>query len=146
MNAPAFFNKIPRQYLIGGIIAFVLVCVFGYYQLISFESTDDAFIDGHIAPVSALVQGRIVSVTVQDNQIVHQGDLLAQIDDKDYVYDRDMAQADFLAAQAELNEAQTDEKRYEKLVSKQEISKEEFDHTSLRVKNVIMKFFNISSL
>lgn len=137
MNAPAFMNKIPRQYQIGGVVLFLLLCAIGYYYVVSFESTDDAFVDGHIAPVSAQVQGRIVHVDVQDNQMVKQGDLLAEIDEKDYTYDRDMAQADYLAAQAELAQAQKDTDRYQKLLTNQEISKQEYDQTSLRVKNAM---------
>jgi len=135
MKMPAFLNQVPRQYLIGGLIAFVALCGLGYYQLVSFESTDDAFIDGHIAPISAQVEGRIIEVLVKDNQMVKKDDILARIDDKDYMYKRDAAQADELAAQAELEEAQKDQARYEQLLSRQEISKQEFDHTSLRVSN-----------
>ena len=114
-----------------------MIFAFTYYQFISFESTDDAFVDGHIAPISAQVEGRIVEVLVKDNQMVKSGDILARIDDKDYTYKRDMAQADALAAQAELQEAQKDQSRYQQLLSRQEVSKQEFDHTSLRVSNAL---------
>ena len=93
-----------------------LICGFAFYQFISFESTDDAFVDGHIAPVSAQVEGRVIEVLIKDNQTVKSGDVLARIDDKDYTYKRDMAQADELAAQAELQEAQKDQARYEQLL------------------------------
>jgi membrane fusion protein, multidrug efflux system len=135
MAKPAFMNKIPRIYWIIGLVLLAVICVYAYYQLSSFETTDDAFIDGHIAPVSAQVQGRVMDVLVKDNQMVKTGDVLALIDDKDYVYKRDMAQADELAADAELQEAQKDQGRYEQLLSHQEVSKQEFDHTTLRVKN-----------
>jgi len=139
MTLPGFLNKVPRQYLISGVLAFVVICGFGYYQLTSFESTDDAFIDGHIAPISAQVNGRIIKVLVNDNQRVKKGDLLALIDDKDYTYKRDMAQADNIAAEAELQEALRDQERYNQLLARQEISKQEFDHTSLRVRNAQAK-------
>jgi len=135
MNAPAFFSKVPRSYLIGGIAALIAVGLFVYYHLASFEATDDAFIDGHIAPVSAQVQGRVIEVLARDNQVVKKGDILARIDDKDYTFKRNEAQADAFAAQAELLEAQKDEQRYKQLLSRQEISKQEYDHTSLRVRN-----------
>lgn len=135
MEMPAFLKKIPRKYLVTGLIAVVLIGSFVYYQLTSFESTDDAFVDGHIAPVSAQVEGRIAEVLIKDNQMVKKGDVLALISDKDYTYKRDMAQADEFAAEAQLQEAQKDQERYKKLLSRQEISKQEFDHTSLQVKN-----------
>jgi len=135
MTEPAFLKKIPRPYLVLGAVVVAVACIFWVYQLSSFEGTDDAFIDGHVAPVSAQVQGRITAVLIKDNQLVKKGDVLATIDDRDYTYKRDMAQADTLAAQAELQEALADQARYEKLIQSQEISKQEFAHTSLRVKN-----------
>jgi membrane fusion protein (multidrug efflux system) len=137
MPMPEFLKKIPRKYLTAGIVAFVLLCGFAYYQLVSFESTDDAFVDGHISPVSAQVEGRVVGVLVKDNQLVKSGDILALIDDKDYADKRDVAEADELAAEAELQEAQKDQARYETLLTRQEISKQEFDHASLRVRNAL---------
>ena len=123
--------------MITGIVAFVLICGFAYYQLTSFESTDDAFIDGHMAPVSAQVEGKVIEVLVKDNQMVKSGDVLVRIDDKDYTDKRDIAQADELAAEAQLQDAQKDQARYETLLSRQEISKQEFDHSSLQVKNAL---------
>jgi len=48
------------------------------------ESTDDAFIDGHIIPVSARVPGYVLKLHVRDNQPVNEGDLLITLDDRDY--------------------------------------------------------------
>jgi len=135
MNTPAFLKNVPKKYLIAGIAAFLLIFGFTFYQFISFESTDDAFVDGHIAPVSARVEGQVVELLVKDNQMVKSGDVLARIDDKDYTDKRDMAQADDFAAEAELQEALKDNLRYKTLLSNQEISKQEFDNTSLRVRN-----------
>lgn len=135
MATPHFLKRIPIQYLITSIVAFIALSGFAFYQLTSFESTDDAFIDGHVAPVSSQVEGRVVEILIKDNQSVKYGEVLALIDDKDYTYKRDEAKADELAADAELQEAQKDQARYEKLLARQEISRQEFDHTSLRVKN-----------
>jgi membrane fusion protein (multidrug efflux system) len=57
----------------------------GYYvHSLSFESTDDAFIEGHIAPVSSRVAGHVAKVCVDDNQLVKQGELLAELDPSDF--------------------------------------------------------------
>jgi len=142
MKTPAFLKNVPKKYLVMGIIAFLVIFGLTFYQFYYFVSTDDAFVDGHIAPISAQVEGRITEVLIKDNQMVKSGDVLARIDDKDYTYKRDMAQADELAAQAELQEAQRDQARYKQLLSRQEISKQEFDHTSLRVKNTQAQFMH----
>ena len=48
------------------------------------EDTDDAYVGGDITVISAKVPGYIASVVVTDNQLVHAGDLLVKLDDRDY--------------------------------------------------------------
>lgn len=48
------------------------------------ETTDDAFLEGHVYSVSARVNGPLVKVLVDDNQEVEKGQLLAEIDPEDY--------------------------------------------------------------
>ncbi|MGA2132801.1 MAG: HlyD family secretion protein [Bryobacteraceae bacterium] len=49
-----------------------------------FESTDDAFVEMHLDPISPRVDGAIVKVYVEDNQFVHAGDPLVDLDPRDY--------------------------------------------------------------
>jgi membrane fusion protein, multidrug efflux system len=62
--------------IVGGILL--------YRYFTSYESTDDAQIDGYIYPVSARVVGYVTRVTVDNNQYVEAGTVLAQLDPKDY--------------------------------------------------------------
>src|SRR5579863_2547829 len=48
------------------------------------ESTDDAFIDGHIITIAPKVSGQVLAVHIQDNQLVKAGDPIAEIDPRDY--------------------------------------------------------------
>jgi len=65
-----------------------------------YTNTDDAFIDGRPVSINLEVTGNIVKVPVTDNQIVRVGDLLVQIDDRDYRAAVDLAQAQMDQAQA----------------------------------------------
>ena len=47
-------------------------------------STDDAYVGANTAIIAAKASGHLMQVPVVDNQIVHQGDLIALIDDGDY--------------------------------------------------------------
>ena len=58
-----------------------------------FESTDDAFVEMHLAPISARVDGTIVKVYVEDNQFVHAGDPLVDLDPRDLQVAVDQATA-----------------------------------------------------
>ena len=71
-----------------------------------FETTDDAFIDGHISLVSAQVPGRVVTLAIQDNQQVLKGAPLLQLDPADYQMRLNQAIAQQAQSQAQLAQAQ----------------------------------------
>jgi membrane fusion protein, multidrug efflux system len=48
------------------------------------ESTDDAFIAGHIVSIAPRIAGQVSAVYVLDNQLVKSNDLLVEIDPADY--------------------------------------------------------------
>ena len=73
----------------------------------SHETTDDAFIDAHVTPVSPKVSGYVAKVHVKANQLVKKGDLLLEIDPRDYEARLDQAKAALSAGEARLKEAQT---------------------------------------
>lgn len=80
------FHKRPLPFVVASML-FIAGAIFGvryYIHAISHESTDDAFIDGHIIPIGPKVAGHIWKVYVTDNQEVKKGDLLVEIDQRDF--------------------------------------------------------------
>jgi membrane fusion protein (multidrug efflux system) len=68
---------------VGGIV--LLVAGFFLWRYLgSYESTDDAQIDGHLNAISARVSGHVSKLLVNDNQLVEAGTPLVEIDPKDY--------------------------------------------------------------
>ena len=55
-----------------------------FVYALSHESTDDAYVDGVIVPVSAEIKGRVVNVYVRDNEFVTAGTPLLDIYPQDY--------------------------------------------------------------
>ena len=49
-----------------------------------YERTDDAQIDGDIVPLSARINGHVQQVDVIKGQMIHAGDVLAVLDQKEY--------------------------------------------------------------
>lgn len=97
-------------FLIAAAVIFVVAAIFGIrYWLYarSHETTDDAFIDAHVTAVSPKVSGYVVKVYVDSNQLVKKGDLLAEIDPRDYQAKVDQAKAAYAAGQARLKEARS---------------------------------------
>lgn len=72
-----------------------------------YESTDDAFIEGRTVEISPKVSGYVKKIYVTDNQEVHEGDLLVEIDPVDYEAKVDEARAALDTALARHRSAQT---------------------------------------
>jgi membrane fusion protein, multidrug efflux system len=101
-----------RRLLMGllGVLALVLASVFGIPRIrsaLSTVSTDDAYVNGHVTFVAPRVRGQVSRVLVDDNNRVHKGDLLIELDKepfRDAVAVKkaavDTAQADLQAARA----------------------------------------------
>lgn len=66
----------------------------------TYESTDDAQVDGRIHPISARVNGYITEVNVDDLQTVQKGDVLVRIDPRDYQVAVERARAELADAEA----------------------------------------------
>lgn len=84
-----------RLFLILGAIVVVVAGVVLWRYFSSYESTDDAQIDGHLNPISARVSGHVVKLLVDDNQYVAAGTPLLQIDPRDYQVAVEKAQANY---------------------------------------------------
>jgi membrane fusion protein (multidrug efflux system) len=68
---------------LAGLIAAVAALIY-YWHRRGYEVTDDAFIDGAIIQISPRVSGQVLRVLVTDNQHVNKGDLLLELDPRDY--------------------------------------------------------------
>ena len=88
-----------------GLIFAALVILVGAFflwrYLGSYESTDDAQIDGHVNSVSARVSGHVLKLNVDDNQYVEKGTVLVEIDPADYEVAVAQARAEYADAQAQ---------------------------------------------
>jgi membrane fusion protein, multidrug efflux system len=85
------------------IIAAIVLLVAGFFlwrYFASYESTDDAQIDGHLNSISARVSGHVSKLLVNDNQYVEAGTPLLEIDPRDYQVAVDRAKAAYADAMA----------------------------------------------
>src|SRR5437667_19458 len=81
---------------------------YAWYNAITYVSTDDAYVEGTISPISAKVAGHIVELFVQDNQVVKKGELLMRVDPRDFQAKRDQARAAVATAEANLRAARSE--------------------------------------
>jgi membrane fusion protein (multidrug efflux system) len=87
----------------------ILYGAFFLWHALTHESTDDAFVDGHIVAISPKVAGKILAVHVGDNQDVEKGALLFEIDPRDFEAQVAQKKAALAAAQAQQQSAAASE-------------------------------------
>jgi membrane fusion protein (multidrug efflux system) len=71
-----------------------------------FVSTDDAYIDGHVVQIAPQVPAPVTALHINDNQLVHKGDLMVELDETDYQVALEQAQAQLATSQGRLAQAQ----------------------------------------
>src|SRR6516162_6607380 len=103
MRSPRF-----RMFVILGAILLAVVGFFLWRYFSSYESTDDAQIDGHVNSISARISGHVSKLNVQDNQFVKAGTVLVEIDPTDYQVAVERAEADYNDAKATAEAANVD--------------------------------------
>src|SRR5271156_1388365 len=83
------------------------------------ESTDDAYVNGHVTFVAPRVPGQVVRVLVDDNNQVRKGTVLVQLDKEPYQVKVEIAQAALSVAQAGIVTAQAKVRGLESLARSQ---------------------------
>ena len=93
-----------------GLITLLVAGVAGYVywdHTSHFESTDDAFIAARQFAIAPKIGGYVVEVPVTDNQHVNKGDVIARIDQRDYLTALAQAQAQLAGAEAGIHNVDT---------------------------------------
>jgi multidrug efflux system membrane fusion protein len=104
MSKPSIFT---RRFGYAIVAAALLVLVIAVLLVDRHPRTDDATVRANTIAFAPEVEGRLVQLHVQDNQFVHKGDLLFQIDPRPYEYALQQARAE----QATLESQIEDERR-----------------------------------
>lgn len=103
-------RKKARPFVRAGIVLVLLVLIAGgfYYWWSNrdLEDTDDAYTDGRAVTIAPHVAGYVTRLAVNDNEFVHQGQVLIEIDQRDYLAARDQAQAQLETAEAQVRSQQ----------------------------------------
>ncbi len=89
------------------VLPLVIVSVVGigfyWWQQVRFiESTDNAYVEADISNISVKVPGYVVKTLVTDNQYVHKGQLLAELESEQYQAQVDQNLATLASSKAEL--------------------------------------------
>ena len=86
-----------------GVLGVIALGAFLYWLHVrQFESTDDAFVEMHLGSVSPRIEGTITKVYVENDQYVHAGDPLVDLDPRDNKIALDQAMATLNQARSQV--------------------------------------------
>ena len=108
-SLPPARRRFRARYLVVALIVLAVIAVAAVYFvkfIAPFEDTDDAFIEGYVPFISPRVSGPVVNLRVTDNQHVKAGDVLLEIDPRDYQVLVDQARADLAATSSRVRQAE----------------------------------------
>lgn len=86
--------------IVVGFVVLVIGSIWLLHYLGKYESTDDAFVEGHTDPISARISGFVTGVYVENTYFVKKGQLLVQLDPRDYQVAKEQAVAQVSQARA----------------------------------------------
>jgi len=147
-------KKVPLWVIIFVTAIAIAAVVIYILNGMKYQSTDDAYVEAHMIQVAPKVTGQITELYVKDNQKIKEGDIVAKIDDEDYIIRFNQADAEYKkalanqkvalanlsAANSEITLAETDLKRYEKLYQSGAVSKQTLDGARTRLDAVKAKY------
>jgi membrane fusion protein (multidrug efflux system) len=150
------FRLSPRGILIlVGLVIATIAAAWWWHENSLYQKTENAYVNARIVQVSSLVMGPIVKVDIHDNEYVHKGDVLFEVDRRPFEaalaesegklrlaeQGTRQDQSDVLAAQADvaqqtasLNNAESQLRRTTELVQRNFVSKQALDDAQARVR------------
>jgi membrane fusion protein, multidrug efflux system len=102
---PAPKSKLPAAIGAVALVAFIVIAAFFVVPDWYSESTDDAYVEAHLTTVMAKVPAYVQTLHVDDNATVKNGELLVELDPRDYTVAVDLARANLETAQSRRKEA-----------------------------------------
>jgi membrane fusion protein (multidrug efflux system) len=97
-----------RRWLTLGMLALIVLMAVAAYFLVPRlyeKQTDDAYVDAHLVSIIPKVSAYVQTLHVDDNSKVAAGDLLVELDPRDYVVQVELARANVATAEGKLAEA-----------------------------------------
>jgi len=101
---PKRFGRRAWTFLALGVIA-VTAATYWFISNAGYETTDDAAVEAHVIQVSPKVSAHVKTVHFDDNYQVKRGDLLIELDPRDYQVALASAAANLASAQSKLTES-----------------------------------------
>lgn len=123
---------------IGGLA--VLIALYFVYEHLMYVKTDNAQIEAPTVILASKVTGYIQEVNVSEGQRVKKGDVLVQIDNRDYQSFADSAKSEMLSLEARKNDAEKNYRRLKDLYSQSVVSSQQYDTAAANYNEIKAKY------
>ena len=135
-----------KKTIIGIIIAVVVgISAYFTYEMLTYVDTDNAQIDAGTVMLASKVTGFIKVINVKEGQEVKKGEILCEIDDRDYVNTLNQTKAELISFEAKKKDAERNYKRLSELYKKEAISSQQFDQSQAVYNELKSKYDSLSS-
>ena len=131
-------NKKKLLGIVGGIIVFLIA--YFTYEHFSYVETDNAQVEAHSVLISAKVPGYIKEVHVTDGMQVKKGDVLVQIDDRDYSSLLSATKSEVTSLEARKKDAEKNYFRIKELYGKSVVSAQQYDGATAAYNDVKARY------
>ncbi|MGZ3789511.1 MAG: HlyD family secretion protein [Bacteriovorax sp.] len=129
--------------LIGAVA--VLAAAYLTYEHLAYVKTDNAQIYGHSLMLAPKVSGYITKVNIAEGQKVEKGNVLIEIDPRDYENNLKQAKGELASIEARRKDAERNHRRLVDLLSKGAVSEQQFDTSTAQYNDVKAKYDAIAS-
>jgi membrane fusion protein (multidrug efflux system) len=122
------------------LVALLAGLAYAYFSSFS-RSTENAYINADVVSVASQVSGRVIAVHIKDNQHVHKGDALFDIDPEPFAIALERAQADLASARQSARQDNAEVSVARALVTQAESDLANASNTYSRDKELVAQHF-----
>ncbi|WP_291516247.1 HlyD family secretion protein [Bdellovibrio sp. ArHS] len=135
-----------KKKILSGIGALAAVgCLYFIYEHFMYVTTDNAQVEAHSVMIAAKVGGYVKAVHVSEGVRVKQGDLLVELDERDYQNTLRQIRGELSSVEARKRDLEKNQRRLSELLSKGVVSQQQYDGASTAFAEAKAKFEALSA-
>ncbi|WP_374080294.1 HlyD family secretion protein [Bdellovibrio bacteriovorus] len=123
----------------------VLIGVYFLYEHFMYVTTDNAQVEAHSVMIASKVGGYVKTVHIAEGMKVKKGDLMVEIDDRDYQNTLRQMKGELSSLEARKRDLEKNLKRISELFSKGVVSQQQYDSSSTALAEARAKYEALSA-
>ena len=129
-----------KQRLLAVIVTVVVLAfVYFLYQFLTYVKTDNAQIQANTVMLAPKVSGYVLKAEITEGQKAKAGDILVELDDRDYQNSLHQLKGELESVQAQLKDAERNYSRIQSLFKSEAVSRQQYDQAFANFSSVHAK-------